>query len=446
MKRPIPVPKESSRTPHFWLWIYQIFLVLFGLAYLSLRLIRGRLLPGFKERLALYGRMLRQEMRRLNHPIWIHLVSVGEVLAAQPLVEELRRRFPERNWVITTVTFTGRSLAKRLVREGRDLLLYLPWDLTPVVRRAAQTLQPCLFLSFETELWPILFHELGRSGIPIAVVNGRISPSAYPRYLWIRPWMEKVLDPVSLFLTQSPQDARRYAAIGASKDRITVTGNLKWDLRGTAANGLPPEQARQILGLSPQSVLWTAGSTHSGEDAPILQAYLLLKREFPQLRLLVAPRHPERVAEVEQQARRLGLNAVRRTASEKAGDAVIVLDTLGELTHFYQASDLVFVGGSLVPHGGHNLVEPAFFRRPILAGPHLFNFSTIAEQLAQAGALVVVQSPKELEEAVRRLLRDSGTARQMGSRAWQVVEAHRGATDRTADLIDLRWGGVLIRA
>ncbi len=441
-----------------FLWIYQAGLILFGAGYLLARLARGRRLPGLRERLGLYTLERRRALANLDGPIWIHAVSVGEVLAARPLLKRIRQEIPGRGWVMTTVTPTGRQVAERAIRPGQDQLLYLPWDLAPVVRRAIRAIRPTLFLCLETELWPVLLRELDRAKVPIAVVNGRISPRAYRRYLWIRPLMQRALEPVALFLAQSPQDARRLAAIGAAKDRIAVTGNVKWDQPAPqASDGGAPAAWRQRLGLSSRSVLWTAGSTHSGEDLPILQAYSFLREEFPHLRLLVAPRHPERVMEVEQQISAANLKSVRRSAlgqpgqgnaASRAGqgeDPVIVLDTLGELADLYRASDLVFIGGSLIPHGGHNLAEPAAAGRPILTGPHLHNFSAIAEELEQAKAMVITRTAKELEEAIRRLLQDPRAAAELGARARTVVGQHQGATDRTAEFLFRRWGPALAR-
>ena len=216
-----PIPGPSGTFFHrIRLWVYQLGLVLFGLVYLVLRRFRGRPLPGIRERLAIYPSALKKELFWESCPIWIHLVSVGEVLTARPLIEELRRRFPGKRWVITTVTPTGREMAQPLVRSGKDHLLYLPWDFAPLVRRALEAIRPCLFLSFETELWPVLFRELSRQQIPIAVVNGRISPTAYRRYLWVRPWMQAVLSDVGFIFAQSPQDLRRFAVLGAAKDRM----------------------------------------------------------------------------------------------------------------------------------------------------------------------------------------------------------------------------------
>ena len=440
MSRPIPEPKRS---PAFWLWIYQFLLILFGAGYLAARLARGRGIPGLRLRIGWYPAPLKQALSALKRPIWIHLVSVGEVIAAGPFIEELRRRFPDRDWVITTVTPTGQLLARRLVRGPQDQLLYLPWDLSPVVRRAIRAIRPSFFISFETELWPVLFDHLSAAGVPVAVVNGRISPAAYRRYLWIRPFMERSLLPVTLFLTQSPQDARRYAGIGAAKDRIAVTGNLKWDM-AALEQGSGQNHFRDLLKVPDQAILWTAGSTHPGEESLILDVYKRLKARFPVLRLLIAPRHPERVSEVEREAARAGYRTVKRSllglkTQGSETDPVILLDTVGELNRVYQVSDLVFVGGSLVPSGGHNLVEPAAFRRPILTGPHLDNFQAMAESLTQAGGLVVVQSVQELEERLARLIADPATRRQMGDKAYAAIQQHRGATLRTVEMILRYW-------
>ncbi len=436
MKPHIPELKQN-----LFLFFYQGVLTLAGAVYLVLRLARRRPAPGLMERLGWYRRPLRGRMASLRCPLWIHMVSVGEVLAARPLVEKLRRRFPDRSILFTTVTPTGREMARPLVRDGKDLLLYLPWDFQPIVRRAIRKIRPWAFLVFETELWPVLFHELNRAQVPILLVNGRLSPAAYRRYLWIRPFVRMTLAPVRAFLVQSAQDARRYAALGAAKDRIAVTGNLKWDLnldeKPASAGG---EDLRALLRLSPTGLLWIAASTHPGEERIVLAVYRNLKANHPDLHLLVAPRHPERIPEVEQEVNRAGFQSVRRTSlgegsRVKGESTVILLDTLGELARFYAACDLVFMGGSLVPHGGHNLVEPALFSRAILTGPHFQNFQAMAEALQQAGGMGIVRSAQELEERMRQLLGEPTLRRQLGQRAFAVIREHRGATDRTVALI-----------
>ncbi len=376
------------------LFIYQIILIPLGLIYLVLRLIKRRGAPGLCQRLGFYPPDLRRELARLDRPIWIHLVSVGEVLGGERLVQEMRAMLPaspaggpDVPWVITTTTPTGQSVAAKLVRGGQDKLLYLPWDLGFSVRRAVRLIRPRLFVCFETELWPVLFHQLKKQEVPIAIVNGRISPNAYRRYLWVRPLMEIFLRPVRLFLVQSPQDAKRYAGIGAAKDRILVTGNIKWDI-GADGNADADGSARlkTVLGLNGSHVVWTAGSTHAGEERIVLETYKKLRGARPDLRLLLAPRHPERIPEVEREAEALGVATVRKSSlGEGAGDRVVLLDTVGELRNFYRISDIVFVGGSLIPKGGHNLMEPAAFSRPIVTGPYLHNFAHAAELLSQAG-------------------------------------------------------------
>lgn len=428
-----------------WLLPYQGLLLLFGPFYLAARWLRGKRLPGLGERLARYSREQEERLARLRAPIWLHVVSVGEALASRPLVEELRRRFPQRDWVISTGTPTGREVAERQLKNERTQVFYLPWDFAPIVRRAIRRIRPGLFLCFETELWPVLFRELARADVRVCVVNGRISPATYGRYLWVRPFMERALSSVTLFLTQSPQDARRLAAIGAAKDRLVVTGNLKWDLElPEPPDGLKPEQLRALLGLSEGDLLWAAGSTHPGEELPLLRAYGELKREFPRLRLLVAPRHPHRAADIQREVRERGLSPVLRSELRRRGNgsvapgSVVILDTLGELMAFYAVSDIVFVGGSFVPHGGHNLVEPAALARPILTGPHLHNFEAVSDTLRRAQGMIVVRSAEELAQAVRRLLREPQQAQAMGGRAYAVFQESQGAVRRTADLIGMR--------
>ena len=426
------------------LWIYQGGLLVFGAVYLLVRAARGRELPGIRERLAAYSKPQRRRLESLDRPVWIHLVSVGEVLAARPLMEELRRRFPGKKWLVTTVTPTGREVAEKNLRDERTEVVYLPWDLGPVVKRALKVIRPALFLAFETELWPVLFDKLARAGVPIGLVNGRISPRAYGRYLWVRPLMHRALSPVGLFMTQSAQDARRFAALGAAKDRIVVSGNVKWDLE-SQANGMGEraEALRGAIGLRPGQRLWVAGSTHPREELLVFQAYSFLRARFPDLKLLIAPRHPERVVEIEQE---IEVTPAARYSSLKQNGAggrdapVVILDTVGELKEFYRIADVVFMGGSLVPHGGHNLVEPASFGRPILSGPYLQNFQAISELLLQAKGMRVVQTSKELEQAVSRLLGSPSQAAEMGARARAVFQENQGAVKRTADLISLRWG------
>ncbi len=438
MPRATQGPEKPST--FWWVWPYQIFLVLGSLWIFLVRALRGRELPNWRQRLGWYPEGLTQRLARLREPIWLHTVSVGEALAARPFIEAMRRRLPDRDWVITTVTPAGQRVAQALLRPGRDQLLYLPLDVQPAVSRALRAISPSFFIAFETELWPVLFFQLRKRGVPIVVVNGRISPRAWKRYRWIRFLMEGILAQAQLILAQSPQDARRFAALGAPKDRIVVAGNIKWDLGSDGQASSANLSFRELFGLKPGEILWTAGSTHPPEERMLLEVYRQLKPEFPFLRLLIAPRHLERIPEVEQEVEKVGLVSVRRTTHSPTTDSpipdpIILLDTLGELAQVYSASDLVFVGGSLVPRGGHNLVEPAACARPILTGPHLENFQAMAESLAQAGGVWIVPSTKELKDRLSSLLRNPAARQDLGRRAQRAIEEHRGATERTAALV-----------
>jgi len=231
-----------------YLVFYQLALALFGMGYLVLRILKGKGLTGLAQRLGFYRPALRRNLKAQARPIWLHVVSVGEALAAQGLVEALRRQDPGIPWVVTTVTPTGQEVARRLVRSKKDLLLYLPWDFDWIVRRALRLIRPRLFLAFETELWPVLFHRLSRRRVPIVVANGRVSPAAYRRYLWGRFLVSRTLAPVSLILAQSPQDARRFAALGAAKDRLVIAGNVKWDRQAPAGTDGEGPKVRNLLG------------------------------------------------------------------------------------------------------------------------------------------------------------------------------------------------------
>jgi 3-deoxy-D-manno-octulosonic-acid transferase len=365
---------------------------------------------------------------------WIHAVSVGEATAAAPLVEAIGRRWPEMSIVMTTVTPTG----AHIVTERLGLLTthrYFPVDLPGPVRRALDAVRPRFFIGLETELWPNFLRALASRGIPAMVANGRISDRSFRRYLLVRGFVARMLRGVAVFAMQSQEDARRIVALGAPAERVVVTGNLKADLRADPA-GDPVWQ--RLLGANSGRLLWIAGSTHRGEETAVLDAYERLKPRFADLCLLVAPRHPERAEEVERLVRDRGLRSVRRTAlaAGQALETVIILDTVGELAELYGFADVVFVGGSLVPTGGHNMLEPAQRRRPVLFGPHTSNFRESAELLQSAGGAVVVHDAIELAGEVERLLKDPELRRNMGEAGFAAVAARQGALAETLALIE----------
>jgi len=400
-------------------------------------------LPAFlaRRRRAGYGRDLAQRLGRLGDGLppeprcWIHAVSVGESAAAVPLVEGIRGRWPELGIVVSTITPTGaRIVAERLA--GTAAHRYFPIDLPGPVRRALDAARPRFFIAIETELWPNFLRALARRRIPAMIANGRISDRSFRRYRWVRGLMRRVLANVSVFAMQTEEDARRIIALGAPASRVVVTGNLKSDLLPEPADA-DPAVWRERLRLGAGTRLWIAGSTHRGEETLVLDAFRRARTRCPDLALLLAPRHPERAGEVEELIRERGLVAVRRSglATGGAPGAVVILDTVGELAALYALAEVVFVGGSLVPIGGHNVLEPAMRGKPVLVGPHMSNFREGAELLQRSGGGLVVKDGPELERELTRLLEDRDLARRMGEAARHAFAGRQGAVSATLDLV-----------
>jgi 3-deoxy-D-manno-octulosonic-acid transferase len=417
--------------------LYLLYTALLGLGFvlaLPYYLWRGRAtgkyLATFRERM---GR-LPQGMACDGPSIWIHAVSVGEVLAARVLVRPLKQRFPEHRVFVSTSTMTGQAVARAAV-QGADGLFYAPFDWPVPVRRVLAALQPRLLLLVETELWPNLIHEARKHGARIALVNGRISDRSFGRYRLMRAFLRPLLAELDLLLMQSEEYARRAAEIGAPPERVRVVGNLKYDALD------PPETpeglARLLSGIG-DAPLWVAGSTVAGEEELVLAAFRRVRQGCPEARLLIAPRHPERFDEVPAKVEAAGLRCARRSRLGEAAwpDAeVLLLDSIGELARVYPAARVVFVGGSLAPAGGHNVLEPAVAGKPVIVGPHMENFQDIADAFLSEGALVQVGSEMELASAVQELLQDPGRSRELGERARALVERNRGALAATLDAL-----------
>jgi 3-deoxy-D-manno-octulosonic-acid transferase len=390
-----------------------------------------------------YLRTFRERMGRLpvylnvdgDRSIWIHAVSVGEVLAARPLVPVLRERFPRHRLFLSTTTMTGNEVARKSVR-GVDGLFYAPFDFPHPVRAALDVLNPSLLVLVETELWPNLIHEARRRGTRIALANGRISSRSFPRYRRVRRLLRSVLSEVDLFLMQGEVHAERARELGAPPERVQVTGNLKYD--AVEPGRLPERLARLIQDGAEPRPLWVAGSTVGGEEELVLSAFHRVRERVPRARLLVAPRHPERFASVPPLVEAAGFRCLRRSALDPLAwrdGEVLLLDSLGELAQVYALASVVFVGGSLVPAGGHNILEPAVAGRAVVVGPHMENFQEIAEQFRSERALVQVASPDELAREVSALLVDAERRRGLGERARELVSRNRGAVSRTADAL-----------
>jgi len=372
--------------------------------------------------------------------IWVHAVSVGELLSVRPLLSELRRRYPSLRLFLSTTTLSGQQLAKRSHLDV-DGVFYFPFDWTFTVRRTLSIVRPRLFVMVENEIWPNLLRECRRRGIKTMIVNGRISHRSFPRYRVIRPFFRRVLADIDRFCVQGEETSRRLLQLGADPARITITGSLKFDALDTAVvPGRGPGRVLRFFRISPHRLVFVAGSTQRGEEEAVVRAFNQLRSTAvgTNALLVIAARHPERFAEVERLCRQEGLSTIRRSElpidAEPRADAVI-LDTIGELAPLYQIATAVFVGGSLVPAGGHNLMEPAAFGKPIIVGPHTENFAEIVEAFLANGAAIRVPGPRELEHTVVSLMGDPVRRARLGAAARALVEANRGARDRTLAVV-----------
>src|SRR5579862_2301743 len=318
-----------------------------------------------------------------DESIWIHAVSVGEALTARALIADLRARYPGLRLYLSTTTLTGQQFARTRL-QGVDAVFFFPFDLPPFVNRTLRLVKPRVFLMMETEIWPNLLRACRRQGVKTMLVNGRISSRSYPRYRLARRFFTRVLDDVDRFCMQSDESARRIIDIGANPKRVIVTGSLKFDSLESpaAASGRGAGRVLRFFRVPASRPVIVAGSTLKGEEKPVLAAFAAVRRAHPSTLLIIAPRKPERFGEAEALARAEGLRVVRRT--ELAVDAepradVVILDTIGELAHLFQAATVVFMGGSLVDQGGHNILEPAVHGKPIVFGPYMQNFAEIAD-------------------------------------------------------------------
>jgi 3-deoxy-D-manno-octulosonic-acid transferase len=417
--------------------LYSALIVLFALAvspWLAYQALRYRKYVGsLPQRLGYLPVSFNIDAER---SIWIHAVSVGELLTARPLIAALRARHPDLRVFLSTTTMSAQQLARRSVPDA-DAVFYFPFDLGFVVRRTLDLVKPRLFLMMETEIWPNLLRECRRRGVKTAVVNGRLSSRSFPRYRRARGFFRHVLADIDRFCVQSDESARRFVEIGAEADRITVTGSLKFDSLDLQAGGSQARSKERVLRyfrFGPNRPVLVAGSTMKGEEAVVLRVFRRLKATLPSAVLVLAPRHPERFDEVARMAGQEGFRTERR--KEMAIDAepradVIVLDTIGELAIVYQVGTVVFVGGSLVPTGGHNILEPAVYGRPVMFGPHMQNFAEIASAFVANDAGVQVDSEGAFEEQVLALMTDPVRRARLGAAARALVEANRGAKDKT---------------
>ena len=367
--------------------------------------------------------------------IWLHAVSVGESIAAAPLIRQLLARYPQLPITITCMTPTGSERIQALFAgseyAGRVQHCYLPYDLPWAAARFLERAQPRLAVVMETELWPNHIHQCARRGIPVALANARLSERSARGYARFAKLTAPMLAELSLIAVQTAAEAERFRSLGARPECVEVTGSIKFDLTIDPALPVRASELREQWGASSRPV-WIAASTHAGEDEIVLAAHRLLLEQRPEALLILVPRHPERFAAVFELCQRQGFATRRRSsgAAVLAGDQVLLGDTMGELLFLYALADLAFVGGSLVGNGGHNLLEPAALGKPVLSGPHLFNFLEIAAQLREAGALLEVADAVGLAQRVDRLWREPAEAQSMRAAGLAVMQANQGALAR----------------
>lgn len=423
----------------FWRAIYSLGLYLLLPAVLLRLWWRSKEHPGYRQRLAERFGCIRVNDDRARL-MWVHAVSVGEVQASAPLVREVLARSDVRV-LVTTTTPTGADHAQR--QFGNDVAhAYFPFDTPDAIARALDNVKPTLVLLMETELWPNFLHGCALRDIPTLLVNARLSSRAFERYCRVRPLVREMLGHLHAAAVQTQADANRLIALGLPAGRTHVTGSIKFDLTLPSDMSEQVEVRRQAC-AEPRSI-WIAASTHAGEESIVLAAHRQVLHQLPQTLLLLAPRHPARAEEISELIQSENMHMVRRSLGEQcnASTQVYLLDTLGELLPFYGAADVAFVGGSLVPAGGHNMLEPAVLGKPVLFGPHIFNFENIGSLLIESGAAVSVCDSEALADEVLRLLSDEKIRRKRGAAALAVMQGNAGALNAVLRLVEKAMSGV----
>jgi len=409
--------------------------------YYLLRGLRyGKARRGIRERLGIYAQDFRHLLQG-RKVVWVHAVSVGETRAAIPLLKALRKNYPDAEILLSNVTETGRKIASGI--HEVDHFIFFPFDLRWVVRKSLNIIRPDVIILVETEIWPNFVLEAKARQIPIILVNGRISDRSFPRYRMAGKLLPPILDTISDYCMQSEQDSRRIRHLGAPPGRVRVTGNLKFDMQSPQIDTDDLETLKRHLRLPRNARIWVAGSTHDGEEKQLVDVYQRLRKICPELFLILIPRHPERCRQVRDElAKQNIVTALRSTLSEMSRDLqsgeVMIVDTLGEVLKLYALSDLVFVGGSLVDIGGHNILEAALLKKPVMYGSHMQNFKEIARLVRAAHAGLQVKNADDLYRQMRILIENPDEAVRIGENGHHLLEQNRGATQRTLEVID-RW-------
>lgn len=418
--------------------MYDIGFAIFSIFYLPTLIFKGKLHKDFGERFGSYSKAKRDAIADARDAIWIQAVSVGEVALCRAVIPLLRKRFPDSTIVLSTITKTGNDLANKLFFRDA-VIIYFPLDFRVVVRKVIGLIRPKAYVMVETEIWPNVLKELALRSVPSALINGRISDRSFGKYMFVKAFLRRTLGRITSYCMQSKLDAERIMAMGAPADRVSVTGNIKLDILPSHGT----RSAAEIMGelrLNEKDSLLVAGSTHFGEEAALLEVYKRLLEHYPDLHLLIAPRHVERSGELERTARAFGFNPVRFSKISGAKDQfsgrnVFILDTIGKLGEIYSVATAVFIGGSLVKHGGQNPIEPAVLEKAVIFGPHMFNFRSAVTMLTENDGAVQVKDKKELLEILSSILKDAQRRSVLGKNAKAAILKNRGASARCVEAI-----------
>jgi 3-deoxy-D-manno-octulosonic-acid transferase len=434
--------------------MYLLYSLLYTLAFLVMSplflLRRDKYAAGFRERLGNYPEF-KEDPRPV---IWLHCVSVGETNAARPLVDELLTNFPGRRLIFSTTTRAGQELAKNIFKGKADAVFYFPFDWKFSVHRALKHFNPSVVLLMETEIWPLFFRESSLIGTKIAIVNGRLSAKSFRRYSYVKSFVRRVLSFVDLALMQGESDAERLISLGLDPNKVRMTGNLKFDLGFDEADSSLTEEFRRRFGIDGGRPIVVAASTHEPEEKLVLSDFISLSCGYPEIkpRLIIAPRHPERFDEVAEMIDSFANKEqdfydprfARRSAPSTENDRtvnVILLDSIGELRGILPLADMVFVGGSLIPHGGQSVLEPAAAGKAIVTGPYTHNFDAVIREFLSGNALIQLREDQmesleeQLYDAMFELLSDPDKRARLGTSAVAVINANRGATQKTIEFL-----------
>ncbi len=411
---------------------YNLVLTFILTIYVSYLLIRALIQKDFRTELL--ERMGYFHYVSSKRTIWLHAASVGEISGSIPILKKIKEEFPANDIIITTMTRSGNETAKKSFPEAKKILFF-PIDHPFFLNNVIKKIKPALLLIAETELWPNLIMSCRRLKIPIIIFNGRISKKSFPRYNLFKSFFKSLLNQNILFLMQTEEDRDRILSIGAPLERTKVMGNLKFDITPSPSWEERRIEFSKLLMIDERDLILIAGSTHSGEEEVILEIYKRLKNLFPNLILILAPRHISRIAEVEEILKKKSISWIKRTSLqtnifERNPHDVILIDTIGELMNLYSLASLAFIGGSLVPVGGHNPIEPLLFKKCVLFGPHMFNFKEISGLLIKEGGAIMVKDDKELYYQLMNLLSDETLRNQIGERGYKIIENNRGAKER----------------